>query len=221
VFERNLMSVGNWFTLNPLDFVTRVDYNQDITEITSTLTTLEGTVGEQGNNIDNLTTQLTSLTTQVNNLTIQVNDMSTQLNNLINSVIPSINSSLNSINANLLNLAIRVGTIEAELRPYSNFDYSSVEFSNGIGSTFGNFYGSWYRLHKFEEGGGDNFKYMLFIARGFDVNFGIDELRHWSQQFEYPFEVSNDYRQAHVYDGNHLRDGTYMSLTGIDWDKIS
>jgi hypothetical protein len=169
------MSVGDWFSLRPLNF-NFDDINQRLTNVETRLTDVEG----QLTRLDYLTNQIDGINfiiqgmqmqldavgtiavnnqTSINNLTNTVNDLSTQVTNLSNTV----NNMQTNVN-NILDL----------YKPISWFTYNSVRFTDISGNTtFGSFHGAWYRPIKFLDvfsNEGVDLKLLVLALREFTIN---------------------------------------------------
>jgi ACT domain-containing protein len=118
------MSVGDWFTLKPVNFVSNQQYQTDLSNIMTQLTTLEGNVTFLLNTIDKVEQNLT----YINNQLQQQQTTITQLNSTINTM----NTSLN----NILNLYL----------PIEGFQTINLTLTDYHGNTvIGSLEGGWYR----------------------------------------------------------------------------
>jgi uncharacterized protein YoxC len=166
------MSVGDWFSLRPLNF-NFDEINQRLTNVETRLTNDEGQINglvdsfnglrdivqDIQNQVNAVGTIALNNQTAINNLTTEVNNFSTQITNLSTQV---------------NNMQTNVNSILDLYKPISWFTYNSVRFTDISGNTtFGSFRGAWYRPIKFLNvfsNEGVDLKLLVLAIREFTIN---------------------------------------------------
>jgi hypothetical protein len=170
------MSTGDWFTLRPLN---TTNYQPQIDDLNSRLTTLT-------QRVDNMQINLELLQEQANMIGAAVDNMRTQLTNLNNTV----NSFSTSIN-NILD----------QYKPIMGFTQALMNFTDQSGNTTtGNFHGAWYRPIKLLPSNisddGVDLKFTFLVMRAINIGPMSNGVWYFSDNMNLPlpFVNNNDFR---------------------------
>jgi hypothetical protein len=181
------MSVGDWFTLKPLNIMSRQEIDNDLNDIRLRLTTLEGNVNflidseaqdrQDIININLQLQQLQGLPGQVNNLQNQVNDIDARLTSLDNRVDPLFGT---------------INNLELLYKKIDEYTLTNLRFSQALYSTFGSLQVTWYQPLKLVDGGGTDLKFLIMVVCGFTINLVENVTRYGSFQLDLPIPRVNN-----------------------------
>jgi uncharacterized protein YoxC len=177
------MSTGDWFTLQPLNIN---NYQPQIDDLNSRLTTLT-------QRVDNMQINLELLQDQANMIGAAVDNMRTQLTNL-NNTVTTLNNTVNSFSTSINNIL-------DQYKPIMGFTQALMNFTDQSGNTTtGNFHGAWYRPIKLLPSNisddGVDLKFTFLVMRA--INIGPMSSGVWyfsdNMNLPLPFVNNNDFR---------------------------
>jgi archaellum component FlaC len=213
------MSVGDWFTLRPLNF-NFDDINQRLTNVETQLTSLDTRVTTAESQLTNLNSRMTTAESQLvflNNYVYGLNNFVGDIQNQLNAVaaiatsnqasINNLNTQVSNFNTQLTNLSNTVNSMQTNInnildlyKPISWFNYASVRFTDISGNTtYGSFRGAWYRPIKFLDvfsNEGVDLKLLVLAIREFTINSIPSGVFYHSDPLILPLPPvnNNDYR---------------------------
>jgi archaellum component FlaC len=215
------MSVGDWFTLCPLNFVSKQELQIDINNIASQLSTLTTEVNSISEALNEALSAINNIEFSLNNLTSSVTTLEGNVNFLIDSEaqdrqdiiginlqlqqlqglpsqVNSIQSSLDNFNiinqhANqILQLDVNVANLQSLYNEISSFQYATLNFTAGVVTASTGLFGSWYQPIKLTNGNGSDLKFLILVIRGFYITIGFAYIRFWSDQLDLPIPPLNN-----------------------------
>jgi chaperonin cofactor prefoldin len=164
------MSVGDWFTLKPLNLT---NYQPQINELNSRVSTLETRLTSLQQQVDSMNFQILDLQIMINAQGALIQNLSNQVNQINNNV-TTLTDTANQLNNSVNSMSTSINDIVNLYKPIAWFDFRNVNFTDFSGNTAnGNFSGAWYRPIKLLEGGNNNgvdLKFMLLVLRGITIN---------------------------------------------------
>jgi archaellum component FlaC len=216
------MSVGDWFTLNPLNFVSKQEIDNNLNDIRLRLSSLESdalfffdSIDLLSNEISGINTSLTNLTNRVGTLEGNVNflidseaqdrqdiiGINLQLQQLqglpdqVNNLQNQINTLTNDVNQNTTAITLLTNDVINLKSFYKKIDeYSLFDFAfhQPLYTARGNLDVTWYQPMKLVDGGGSDLKYLIVVGRGFSIDLGEKSTRYWSDQLDLPIPRVNN-----------------------------
>jgi hypothetical protein len=158
------MSVGDWFSLNPLNLK---NYQSEIAGLTTSVNNLQVRVDEIGYDLVNLQNEITTNSTTIQNLSDQINQINTNITSLTNTV-NQLSGTISGIN-NSINIIVTL------YQPIANFSVGNPYFIDGGGNVAtGSFHGAWYRPIILQpsdiSNDGVDLKFILMVIREININ---------------------------------------------------
>jgi hypothetical protein len=199
------MSTGDWFTLRPLNFVSRQELDNDINNIMTRLTRLEddntyimNILDQTWDMITQINLSIMNLTNRVGSLEGNVANINTQLQELqgLPARINDLETCLTDLNNRVDPLFGRLDNLEAYYMEINHYNLLNVPFHQPLYTVYANVLDiSWYRPIRLLDGGGSDLRYLIMVVRGFSINLGENITRYWSDQIDLPIPRlnSNDF----------------------------